>query len=179
MSTLHNFLFHMMMLDGAPQKSCFSLVTVDDVLISFRMTSWYFYLFPRFVNQSSVKCCPSNSLWLTEKTLAFSFSWCLDLRSSIIAFKTNKDLLYMILLNSSLNIAIDCADNSFISTLQVLHCVDSYISYQIFDTGSMIFNTFWCIFCNNLSSEFMHICYSFQHSITTLRIKLGTIVSKG
>ena len=37
---------------GAPQKSCFFLVKVDYVLVSFRMTSWCFCFFFRFLYKS-------------------------------------------------------------------------------------------------------------------------------
>ena len=78
----------------------FHMMKVADVdLVSLRRTSWYFCLVLSLVHQPSLKFCPSNSLWLSEKVLAFSFNICLDLCSFIKALRTDKRLLYVLLLN--------------------------------------------------------------------------------
>ena len=83
---------------GTPRKGCMTLVNVVGVdLISLRKTFWYFCLVLRLVHQSSLMFYPNNSLWLSEKMLAFSFNICLDLCSFIKALRTDKRLLYVIL----------------------------------------------------------------------------------
>ena len=60
---------------GPPRKGGLLLLNVVVVnLVSLRRTSWYFCLVLRLVHQSSLKFCPNNSLWLSEKMLAFSFN---------------------------------------------------------------------------------------------------------
>ena len=113
--------------EGPPRKgSLFLLNVVGANLVSLRRTSWYFCFVLRLVHQSSLKFCSNNSLWLTEKMLAFYFNICLDLCFFIKALRTDKRLLYVILLNTCPSIIIDCAVSSlnsptYISTLSVLH----------------------------------------------------------
>ena len=112
---------------GPPRKGGLFLLNVVGVdLVSLRRTSWYFCLVLRLVHQSSLKFCPNNSLWLSEKMLAFSFNICLDLCSFIKALRTDKRLLYVMLLNTCPSIIIDCSVSSLnshksFSTLSVLH----------------------------------------------------------
>ena len=87
-----------------------NVVFVD--LVSLRRTSWYFCLVLRLVHQSSLKFCPNNSLWLSEKMLASPFKIYLDLCSLIKALRTDKRLLYVILLNTCPSIIIDCSVSS-------------------------------------------------------------------
>ena len=104
-----------------------------------------------------MKLCPNNSLWLSEKMLAFLFYICLDLCSFIKALRTDERLLYVTLLNTYPSIITDCSVSSLnshksILTLSVLHWVEFSIFSQIFDRGPRTFNTFCCIFCKTLSS---------------------------
>ena len=79
---------------GPPRKGGLFLLNVVGVdLVSLRRTSWYFYLVLRLVHRSSLKFCQNNSLWLSEKMLAFSFNICLDLCSCIKALRTDKQII--------------------------------------------------------------------------------------
>ena len=111
---------------GSPQKDgLFLLNAVGVDLVSLSRPSWYFCSVLRLVHQPPLKFCPNNSLWLSEKMLAFSFNICLDLCSFIKVLRTDKRLLYVILLSTCPRIIIDCSVSSLnstksISTLSVL-----------------------------------------------------------
>ena len=99
---------------GLPRKGGLFLLPIPVCidLISLRRISWYLCLVLRLVHQSSLKFCPNNSLWLSEKMLAFSFNICLDLCSFIKTLRTDKRLLYVMLLNTCPSIIIDCSVRS-------------------------------------------------------------------
>ena len=112
---------------GPPRKSGLFLLNVFGVdLVSLCRTPWNFCLILRLVHQSFLTLCPNNSLWFSEKILAFSLDICLDLCSFIKALRTDKRPLYVILLNTYPSIIIDCSVSSLnshksISTLSVLN----------------------------------------------------------
>ena len=96
--------------------------------------------------------------------------------SFIKASRTDKRLLYVILLNTYPSIVIDCPVSSLnshksISTLSVLHWVESSIFCQIFDIGPWTINTFCCNFCKCLSSCIYE--YLWFSSKTPLKNSLG------
>ena len=108
--------------------------------------------------------------------LAASFNISLDLCFFSKALRADKRLLYVILLNTCPSFVIDCPVSSLnphksISTLSVLHWVESSIFCQIFDIGPRTSNTFCCIFCKSFSSC---ICeYLWFSSKTLSRIHQG------
>ena len=78
---------------GSPRKGGLFLLNVVGVdLFYLRRTSWHFCLVLSLVHQSSLKFCPNNSLWLSEKMPVFSFIIVLDLCSFIKALRTDKRL---------------------------------------------------------------------------------------
>ena len=98
MHALHH-LFHMMLQVPLEMGGLFLLNVVGVDLVSSRRTSSYFCLGLRLVHQFSLMFCPNN-FWLSEKMLAFFFNIYLDLCSFIKALRTDKCLLYVILLNT-------------------------------------------------------------------------------